>query len=155
VVYICVKLTNIKMTHEGTIKKTTNFFKEFKEKQGDTGLRSCEMRSLFKKHNVSPNRIYAGMALGYVEKTKDSGRTRYKCAIQNVSDGQSKKILAYANENVKLSMRKARGMTKIAVPVRATTKEKTPSSNRIKELVSELKSLGYTGKIEKVVSIEF
>jgi hypothetical protein len=154
--YICViNQLNKKMTHESTIKKTTDFFREFKEKQGSSGLRSFEIRDLFKKHGISPNRVYAGIALGYVEKTKNGGRTHYKCAIQNVSDGQSKKILAYANENVKLSMRKARGRTDMTAPIAAPTKEKTPSPNRIKELVSELKSLGYTGKIEKVMSIEF
>jgi len=47
------------------------------------------------------------------------------------------------------------GSNEKAIPSIAVTQVKKEVVSRVKELVNELKSLGYTGKIEKVVSMEF
>lgn len=133
--------------HEDAIERAVNCFQEFKAKQGDNGFTFAQATTLIKKHRISPDRLYGGIATGYIVKNVVDGTKRYKYSAQDVNPGQIKKMIAYTNKKAAKSVASKRSGTPVVV------KKETPPADEATRLINRLKELGYTGELKRVVSV--
>lgn len=136
---------------ELAVAKAFDFFKEFREKQGDNGLTYKQASALAKKHRVSPDRIFHAVKTGYVSVDASGKGKRYKYLTVPVVEGQVRKIVEKGNSLSAAAQRKTRSIAK-GIPAPSAP---APKRDVVDALVNKLKSLGYSGEIKKTVSIQF